>query len=327
MTIDGADVRRVAEALAVWPFSDLLDEEAQLGLAVSGGPDSLALLLLAHRAWPDRIAAATVDHQLRPESRAEADMVARLCESLSVPHQILTVAVKKGGDGTQANARAARYDALMAWAKARELAAIATAHHLDDQAETLLMRANRGAGLSGLAGIRPITRWCGHLPIIRPLLGWRRGALEKVVKDAGLVAVDDPSNRDVAYDRSRMRALIAGTPELDPARLAQSATALQDADDALTWMMARIVAEHVTDGRREFIIDGANLPRYFQRALIEHAVRCLSAGASPLRGREVETVLSALNAAEKATIRGVAFSVRGAMWCAEIAPPIKTRSR
>ena len=104
-----------------------LGQDDRLGVAVSGGPDSVALLLLAHAALPGRVEAATVDHGLRPEAAGEARFVADLCATLGVPHAILAVTVEEDGDGIQAAARAARYAALGRWAGARGLAAIATA--------------------------------------------------------------------------------------------------------------------------------------------------------------------------------------------------------
>ena len=126
-----------------------------IGVAVSGGPDSLALLLLAAKARPGEVEAATVDHGLRPESAAEAAMVADLCETLGVPHRILVADwIRSPTSNIQAEARAMRYRLLNDWAIERGLSAVATAHHADDQAETLLMRLARGAGVGGLGGTR-----------------------------------------------------------------------------------------------------------------------------------------------------------------------------
>lgn len=216
-----------------------------LGLAVSGGPDSLALLLLAHAARPGRIAAATVDHGLRAESAAEAAMVAGVCAGLGVPHETLAVTVEPGN--VQAEARAARYAALAAWMERRGIAALATAHHADDQAETLLLRLGRASGVAGLAGVRerglvPGTR----LPLLRPVLGFRRDELAAVVAAAGLAPVQDPSNTDDRFDRARIRKALAGADWLDVPALAQSAAHLADADAALEWAARREWEQCVT---------------------------------------------------------------------------------
>lgn len=232
-------VARFAADLAGLGFA-----EGRLGIAVSGGPDSLALLLLARAALPGRVAAATVDHRLRSESAHEAAMVGRVCAGLGVPHMVLPVALAQGN--VQAEARQARYAALAQWAGVEALAGIATAHHADDQAETLLARLNRASGVAGLAGVRgrglvPETR----LPLLRPLLGWRKAELAALIRGAGLEPALDPSNADDRFDRARIRKALDGTDWLDVAALAQSAGHLADADAALDWAAAREFSERV----------------------------------------------------------------------------------
>lgn len=204
---------------------------ASLGIAVSGGPDSLALLLLAHAAFPGVVEAATVDHQLRRESAAEAQFVATVCADLGVQHKILPVKVEAGN--LQQEAREARYQALSKWMARRRLTALATAHHADDQTETLLVRLNRGSGLSGLAGIRSTTSAPGGARLVRPLLQWRRSELDAIVSAAGIDAVADPSNADPRYDRARMRLSLADADWIDPMGFAKSAALLEQAERAL----------------------------------------------------------------------------------------------
>lgn len=231
---DPDSVARFGAALrAVWPEAD--DPALpRLGLAVSGGPDSVAMLLLAAAALPGRVEAATVDHRLRPENAEEAAAVAHLCAALGVPHATLPVALDPGN--VQDAARRARYAALGAWAGQRGLAAIASAHHADDQAETLLMRLNRGSGVAGLAGVRPRGRVPGaNVVLLRPLLDWRRQALADVVAAADASVAHDPSNADDRFDRARLRKALAEAPWLDVPALAQSARHLADADAALAW--------------------------------------------------------------------------------------------
>ena len=235
---------RLAAALeALWP-GFAANHELMLGLAVSGGPDSLALLLLAHDLLPGRIAAATVDHGLRAENADEAAMVAQVCAGLGVGHTALPVSLAAGN--VQAQARAARYAALAEWVEAQGLAAIATAHHADDQAETLLLRLNRGSGVAGLAGVRARGLVPGSkLPLLRPLLGFRRAELAGVVAAAGFFAVNDPSNLDDRFDRARLRKHLAGADWLDVPALAASAAHLADADAAIDWAAQREWAECV----------------------------------------------------------------------------------
>ncbi len=212
----------------------------------------MALLLLAHVARAGAVEAATVDHGLRPEAADEAAMVADLCAALGVPHAVLRVALAEGN--VQAEARAARYAALGEWVGARGLGPLVTAHHADDQAETLLMRLNRASGVAGLAGVRARTKLpaIAQLPeneglLLRPLLHWRRADLAGVVAAAGLFAADDPSNRNDAYDRARLRRQMQSAEWLDIAAIAASAAHLADADAALEWAAAREWAEGVSE--------------------------------------------------------------------------------
>ena len=235
MDLPAADTGRFGAALAaIWP--EAVDHpDARLGLAVSGGPDSLALLLLAQAALPGRVEAATVDHRLRPESAAEAAEVARICAGRGIPHATLPVDVADGN--VQAEARLARYAAMAGWVEQRGLAALATAHHADDQAETLLMRLNRASGVAGLAGARARGQVPGSaIPLLRPVLEWRRAELAEVVRDAGLIAADDPSNANDRFDRVRIRKALAGADWLDVAAIARSAAHIAEADAAIDWM-------------------------------------------------------------------------------------------
>ncbi|MFC3098471.1 tRNA lysidine(34) synthetase TilS [Alteraurantiacibacter palmitatis] len=201
--------------------------DGRIGLAVSGGPDSLAMLLLAHAAIPGRFAVATVDHGLRPEATEEGALVAQVCAVLGIACDILSVDVAPGN--VQAEARRARYAALEDWAVRQGLAAVATAHHADDQAETLLMRLNRGSGLAGLAGVRS-TGAIGNLRVIRPLLDWRRAELAAICRLAAITPAQDPSNSNADYDRVRIRQELARADWLDPLALARSARLLAEAE-------------------------------------------------------------------------------------------------
>lgn len=174
-------------------------------------------------------------------------MVAQVCTALKVPHATLSVTVGEGN--LQAQARDARYAALASWSAERGIDALVTAHHADDQAETLLMRLGRGSGVAGLAGVRARGTVPGtHLPLLRPLLDWRRADLAEVVAAAELEAAADPSNVDERFDRVRLRRALAEADWLDPAAVARSAAHLADADTALDWAARREWAEQVERG-------------------------------------------------------------------------------
>lgn len=296
---------------------------ARLGLAVSGGPDSLALLLLAAAALPGRVAAATVDHGLRPESRWEALHVEDICQRLGCPNDIIEVTVRDGPDGLQAEARDARYGALSRWAVNRGMDRIATAHHADDQAETLLMRLQRGSGVAGLSGIRPLRR-ADAVVLVRPLLGWTKAELVHVVANAGIEPVDDPSNRDQRFDRTHARAVLAGNPQLEPRRLARSASACREADEALDWVVAELAADRIERNAAEWRVDPSGLPRELRRRLLSRAIGEIRSAAmlepAWTGDEDVENLLVALEGSRTAT-RAEVKAVGGSIWRLSLAPP------
>ncbi|HEX8485213.1 tRNA lysidine(34) synthetase TilS [Sphingomonas sp.] len=295
-------------------------------LAVSGGPDSMAMLALAAAALPGGITAATVDHGLRPDAAGEAAMVAAACAALNVPHITLTAAEPPAGASLQAQARGARYALLTAHARAIGAAAVATAHHADDQAETFLMRAARGSGLSGLAGVRTRVVIDG-VTIVRPLLDWRRAELRAIARRAEMPFVDDPANADDRHDRTRFRRLLGANEWLDPPRLARAAAALAEADADL-----RAVADWIWDARAA-VHDGAvvtlaidDLPRGLLRVLARRAIAAVrDSGAITTpdwsEAMNVEPLLDALAQGRRATQAGVVAGMRRGVWRFRPAPP------
>jgi tRNA(Ile)-lysidine synthase len=214
-----------------------LAAESDLLVAVSGGPDSVALLaLLAEWAQePGRpmLHAATVDHGLRAASSDEAGEVATLCGWLGVSHRILRWEGHKPATGIQARARAARYGLLRDEADRLGGATLVTAHTLDDQAETLLMRIAHGSGPSGLAAMRERVRM-GALTLVRPLLCVPKARLVATAQSKGLAFVTDPSNSDPRFERVRWRELMPDLADqgLSAERLALLARRIARLDDA-----------------------------------------------------------------------------------------------
>jgi tRNA(Ile)-lysidine synthase len=302
----------------------------RLGIAVSGGPDSLALLLLAAAARPGSIEAATVDHDLREGSREEAQAVAAVCAELGVPHSILTIDWRaKPETAIQERARAERYRLLAGWAADRQLDAIVTAHHADDQAETLVMRLNRAAGVRGLAGMRsaspiPLTRPSGErapAALLRPLLTWRRADLDRICAVAQVTPVSDPSNRDARYERVRIRQALAAADWLDPAALAASAAHLASADEALDWAAHQQWQSDVTQDGEALLLTPADTPPEILRRLLERAIATLAheGTGEPLRARELAPLLAALQSGGQSTLRGV-LCTGGLQWRFSKAP-------
>jgi tRNA(Ile)-lysidine synthase len=192
-------------------FSQNLNDKRPLGIAVSGGSDSLGLLLgLTRVIAPRRLVALTVDHGLRSDSADEARFVKSVCRGLGVCHETLIWSGEKPDAGLQAQARAARYGLLGRAAGKLGLAAVVTGHTSDDQRETLAMRRSRGLRETapGLAGIPPASLFDGRMWVLRPLLGVKRADIRRFLYAAGANWLEDPSNRDERFERVRVRAAL-----------------------------------------------------------------------------------------------------------------------
>jgi tRNA(Ile)-lysidine synthase len=195
--------------------------------------------LAAH--WRDsgaspKLFVATVDHGLRPDSAHEAEQVGRWAAALGLPHEILRWRGGKPEAGLQEKAREARYALLFGHARALGAAAVVTAHHCDDQWETILIRLARGSGLAGLSGMAPDQAFAeGRL--LRPLLGWPKQALIDLCRREGQDFFEDATNADPAFDRARWRAAAPALRALGltPTRLGRFAQRVRKADEALDW--------------------------------------------------------------------------------------------
>ena len=202
-------------------------------MACSGGADSVALVHLLANAGAPITAVAHVDHGLRDGSADEADLVAAHARSLGLPFLGLTVSVACRGS-LEDSARQARWAALRDTAAREGAKVIATGHTVDDQAETVLMRLARGAGASGLAGMRALDG-----DVWRPVLDLRRAELRRMCETEGWNFVDDPSNDDRVHERNRVRHDIL--PRLGPRAvpaMARAARLLADDDDLLEELAA-----------------------------------------------------------------------------------------
>lgn len=279
-------------------------------LAVSGGPDSLALLLLAAQ-WAaaapgaPTLHVATVDHGLRPESAGEAAFVAREAESLGLPHAILRWEGEKPARRIQEMAREARYRLLADHARAVGAEAIVTAHHAEDQAETILFRLTRGSGVAGLAGIARVST-CAGLPLHRPLLDWRKADLVAVCEAEGRRYLEDPSNSNPAYARARLRALAATLAEqgLDAHalnRLGRRAARANAALESWTENVAAGLPIRRDDGATSFDArELIGLPDEIALRLIEREIRLCAGRDGPLRLERLETLAQRLRSALRA---------------------------
>ena len=207
----------------------------RVGVAVSGGGDSMALMHLAARLGKRALHVATVDHRLRPGAAGEAAAVAAAAAALGLPHETLRPPAPPRP--VQAEMRAARRALLTAWAAREGLSAVLTGHTMDDQAETVLMRLARGCGAEGLAAIPAAP---DGSPFRRPLLGIARAELRAWLRAQGIGWTDDPSNVDPAHERARVRAALAalGADAPPAAMLARTARRMGEAAAALDWAAA-----------------------------------------------------------------------------------------
>ncbi len=273
-------------------------QEGEIGVAVSGGSDSLALLLLMQDAAEGagrRVAAVTIDHGLRTASAGESEGVAALCAARGIPHAICRWVGWDGGGNLQDQARQARRQLIADWARARGIGAVALGHTLDDQAETVAMRLARGSGVDGLSGMRPVAA-AGGIRWLRPLLGVRRSALREWLAGQGVAWVEDPSNEDLRFDRIKARQalpVLAGLG-IGPGRLAATARAMARAREALERATADLARLCLRDGGAgDLVLD----PGPFADAAEEVRLRLLSAALCWVSGAVYRPRLVRLEAA------------------------------
>lgn len=298
---DPADVLPVDAAAFAARLEPLLaDAEGSLAVAVSGGPDSLALLYLADR-WArsrvGRLIVYTVDHGLRAASAGEAAAVARLSTALGRPHRTLAWTGPKPAAGLQAAARAARYRLLLDACRRDAIGALLLAHHRDDQAETVLHRIDRDTGPEGLAGMAP-SRSLDGVRLLRPLLDLPKARLLATCRAAGIAWADDPSNRDPRFARTRLREL---APALAAAgvtaeRLGRLAAAMTGARTAFDGFVAAWLEAHAEIGPAGSVtVDRAALnaaPAMLRDRLVERVLRAVGGGGYPPRSERLARLLA-----------------------------------
>ncbi|KAF0210589.1 MAG: tilS [Methylocystaceae bacterium] len=313
---------------------ELLAPYPSLLLAVSGGPDSVALMLLCTE-WSLRssrhIAVATVDHGLRKDARAEAEEVGRWARALGYDHHLLTWEGEKPSTRLQERARRARYALLSACAQRIGASAIVLAHHSEDQAETILFRLTRGSGVAGLAGMTRVAR-CPDITLLRPLLDFRKEALEAVCARADQPFFRDPSNEDETFARVRLRRLapMLAAQGLDRDALLRLGSRAARADAALAHCAAQMLTRALQRNEASCIeLDAATLCEapleILQRVLASAILRV--APAAVLRLERLERASSRVAAALTAhgsvrlTLADVSIEANGERIRLRPAPP------
>jgi tRNA(Ile)-lysidine synthase len=307
----GSATHPIAADEAARLFAGLANTD--LLVAVSGGADSVALLWLLAR-WSAstaraRLHVATIDHGLRPESRAEAERVADLAGALGLPHTILSWSGDKPPSGIEAAAREARYALLSRHARDVGVDHMATAHTLDDQAETVLMRLAAGSGPAGLAAMRPRVERPDGLVHVRPLLGVAKARLIATLTAEGIGWSEDAMNRDPAFARPRLRAsaTVLAREGLTAERLVVLARRMARAEDALAAAAGRAWSDYVSgDPVAGFIVDRAafSLPDEIILRLLRRCI-CAAGGVESLRLERLEALGDAVIGATKAGARAV----------------------
>ena len=309
MSAPGKTARQAASPVSAAEFAGRLanlTRSKEVAVAFSGGPDSLALLILAAQ-WAKRrkgvsLHAFTVDHGLRPASAAEARRASAMARELGVSHRILRWNGEKPASGVQAAAREARYRLLVEACRAAGVSDLLVAHHLEDQAETFLLRLARGSGVDGLSAMapsRPLSDDETPLRLLRPLLDLPRERLLATVRRAGIQPIDDPSNENEKFDRVKARKLLASLEPLglDASRLARTAAQMARAREALEAATAKLLAGHAVFsvyGHAE--IDGEAL----RLAPREIGLRALAAIVRTVGGQDYAPRLDALEAVYEA---------------------------
>jgi len=271
----------------------------RLGVAVSGGGDSLALLQLLIEAARYRLEVITVDHGLRPESAQEAQSVAKFCEAAQIPHHIARWENRRDGGNLSDQARLARKALIGAWARTRELSFVALGHTADDQAETFLMRLSRGSGVQGLSAMDTVVEEEG-LFWLRPLLHVRRPALRHHLTDRGIAWIDDPTNEDERYTRVKMRRVVETLSDagISVPAINKTTTRLRSAKQVLytaTKDLAEAIA-HVTPAgeirmeRARFLSANSAL----QLRLLSEAIRLMCGSYYTARAHAVEAAIASI---------------------------------
>lgn len=277
-----------------------------IGIALSGGGDSTALLHLALRAGL-QVEAVTVDHRLRPESADEAASVAADCARLGVRHEVQVWDHGPVSGNLMDAARRARMALILDWARARGLAHVALGHTQDDQAETLLMGLARAAGLAGLSGMR--RQWVeGGVTVHRPLLDISRADLRGWLAGEGISWTEDPTNDNPRFTRIRARRVLSALAPLGISAegLAEVAGHLAQAQEALALQVEAAALAHVTEAAGALRVGAGlwNAPAEVQRQVIARAVGWLSQSGYPPRAEALARFRDALAGGGTATLQG-----------------------
>lgn len=316
MTADTVDILNRLEAELPEPLPK------RIGVAVSGGSDSVALIHLLHQrllSEGTEIHVVTVDHGLRAASAAEARQVADLAKSLGLSHDVLPWEEGPNGGNLQDQARQARYAMMADWAQAKGIKWLALGHTADDQAETVLMRLMRASGVDGLSAMSA-TRVFNGVTLWRPLLSVRRSELRAYLSNAGVDWIDDPSNEDARFERVRVRQALAQLQDLGltVGALTTVAGNMARARQALDSAAEKAALDLTDIGAGAIVIDRAGfsaLPDEIAYRLLLAAIKWTADANYPPRRTPMLAAVAGLREGRGCTLAGARmFCQRGLIW-------------
>ncbi len=295
-------------AIAAEEFSRTIEHHlhsSAIAVAVSGGVDSMALLLLLkEKKLP--LHALTVDHGLRADSANEATQVAAWCKALGIPHTTLHWQHEKIESGVPEKARDARYELMFDWCRTHHIPHLFTAHHLDDQIETVLFRLMRGSGLVGLSGIMPVTSRAGIF-LHRPLLSFPKSRLIATLEKAKQPWLEDPSNHNTAFTRNAMRTQLHTLSPEQKQRLHAVIESFARFRSGLKKQVERALSECFSG---ELLQHDAFIkqPEELKIRILHHICNNVSGDGEPVRSEKIARLLANIATGEgKYMLHGVLF--------------------
>ncbi len=281
------------------PYEQLIKPRSTIAVAVSGGADSMALLLLLHE-WQKKNAiksgvklhALTVDHALRPESAAESQQIAQHCALLGIEHTILLWKHDRISSGIPEKARNARYKLMSEFCACSGISLLFTAHHLDDQIETIMLRLLRGSSIIGMSGIMPVSTR-GAITLVRPLLAIEKNQLYSFLKSKNHSWIEDPSNNNLLYSRNYLRAHLQTLSYAQKKRLAAIVEYFQNFRKLLENRLETALEESLCNNNldhEKFI----NQPEELKKLILQHICKTMGKSDEPPRSEKIIRLLDVI---------------------------------
>ena len=300
----------------------LLGVNANFAVALSGGPDSLTLLYLAKNFAKKnnlKFIAVSIDHRLREDSSIEIKWIKKLMKKEKVSFVSKKVIKKISSSNTLSKARKHRYELLINVCKKNKFKYLLTAHHLDDEIETFLMRLIRGSGIKGLSSLKPVSKYKGgEISIVRPLLKYSKKCLIKYLAKIKQPYIYDNTNQDMKYDRSRIRAIVENliNEGLDKKRIQEVIQNLKKADEAITVSVNNYLKKCISLGRNSTLkfnnIKFKKAPVEIQYRIINKICRLVGNEDKVPRSKSIQNLIEKISTGDvkSHTLNGCVFMVK-----------------